>query len=135
MESQEKYVKNPSTFLYAVLTYMLFQNKDSILPEIFYIFDCKDVFKFLKLFGGKRVYIPTPEELHVSMREILYDYLKTIEGCNTEEAKKIVDFHGYKTRYTEPRLEEWKKFLTENGYLTLEDLAKFDSSKIKMDDK
>lgn len=128
----DKIINNPKVFLYTTLTYLLKHDSSLILPELFYVFDIKDSIKFLKLFGGRKINIPTTEELYNSIKEIIIIYLKIVEGKTEEEIKSMLQISGHQMRYINERIVEWEKFLKESDYLSVEDLKKFEGAEAKM---
>jgi hypothetical protein len=119
-------VKEPRIFLYAVLTYLLQRNENTILPEIFYAFNVKDVVKFLDLFGGKTVYVPTSKEMMSTIREVVVAYLKYVEKKDNATICSELKITGWEMRYINIRIEKWSEFLRESGYMSVEDVAKFE---------
>lgn len=69
-----------SSFFYIALTFMISRREESIPPELLYILGPEDLLKFVDMFGGQKLYVPTRKELSVDLQSSLVAYYKYCEN-------------------------------------------------------
>lgn len=104
------------SLMYFILTYMTWKSEsESVLPDMIYIYDIKDVIKFIKVFGGKTVKVPTFSELSDSMIEILAAYLYHKDRCSHSYIQTLLKIDGRKYSSMKSRIEDFNTYLCNVG--------------------
>lgn len=84
--------------LYSLSLFVLYKlvglKEYSIVGEIPYILDKKNLLNFCKYFGGRTIKVPTLDEINsVLSLVLLYQYTK-IDGLDYDEAIKLIGFNS-----------------------------------------
>ena len=88
--------------LYSLSLFVLYKliglKEYSIVGEIPYVLDKKNLLNFCKYFGGRTIKVPTLDEMNSVLSLILlYQYTK-IDGMEYEEAVKVLGFNLTETK-------------------------------------
>lgn len=109
-----------SSFFYLAFSMLLSKKPNSVLPELMYVMEPKDLMTFLDMFGGHEVYIPSREELSFELQTALAAYLRYVEKKSDAAIQETLEVDGNKFRAMNSRISSYLKFIKQEGVLPAE---------------
>lgn len=88
---------------------MLSKDKTNVLPELMYTFDRKDLLKIITVFGGEKIYIPTPTEFKFYMDSAMAFYYFTCKNFRWPTIQKYLELDDKETKKVRKQVLEWSK--------------------------
>lgn len=85
--------RNSNTLIYVAMS-ILGRERNSVIPELLYTIDRDHLLKLVTIFGGEKIYIPTPEEFKFSMDCAMAAYYFKSQGQRwywIQNAMKLTD--------------------------------------------
>jgi hypothetical protein len=95
-----------SHFFYLALCYFMSKNSASILPESLYIMSPDQILKFIDVYGGSSIRVPSRKELGEDLHVVIALYYKHKLGINWIQIQN-------KMNLTEVKLAQMKKKVAE----------------------
>ena len=88
---------------------MLSKDKGNVLPELMYALDRKDLMKLITVFGGEKIYVPTPEEFNTYMTSAMAFYYFRCRDVRWPLIKKYLDLDDKQLKKVKKQVLEWSK--------------------------
>jgi hypothetical protein len=95
-----------SSLVYMALS-ILCASQTSLVPEILYLLSPKQIFNFIKAFGGETIRIPTAEEFNKDLMVALVCYHVAVEGKSWDWVALKYNVDGNYIRSLKIRMENW----------------------------
>lgn len=88
---------------------MLSKDKKNVLPELMYTFDRKDLLKIITVFGGEKIYIPTPTEFKFYMDSAMAFYYFTCKNLRWPYIQKYLELTDKELKKVREQVLAWSK--------------------------
>lgn len=123
---------NPESSISYIAMSILCSSQNSLVPEILYLFSPEQIIKFIQIFGGETLYVPTPEEFSKDLMAGLACYHIMVEGKSWDWFQLYYNINGNIVRSLKTKIEKWLSQLSEEEKEFIETLKIHDSSQKKM---
>lgn len=112
----EKFDNTFENILYLSLLYMRTSKrwKDGLIPDMLCIFDIESVLKFLKMFGGKIITVPTKEEFRYAIFLVVFFYCKSVLKMSDQDIMGFFNIHTQYIMRIKEDIRVWQKELKKN---------------------
>jgi hypothetical protein len=98
------------------------RQKDGLVPEVMYLMDPNQLIKFLDMFGGRYLYVPTREEFAKDLEAALFIYYRFCEGKTTLAIQEMLNIDGNKLRSIQQKVNQYIEFSNKEGLIPVDKL-------------
>jgi hypothetical protein len=110
-----------SSIVYIALS-MLCTNSNSLIPELLYLFNPKQIVNFIKIFSGETIKVPTVDEFTRIINTSLAVHHVIIEGKSMDWFAIKYELDGNYMNGIKARMDNWFSSLSEGEKQFIEDM-------------